>query len=66
MKTRTCLRCTKRFAESKAESFDPKADVCQCLAPVASLDGKTVEGHPTVTIERFREYEYRMALGIGR
>ena len=60
---RTCLRCEKRFAHSKKESFDPKADVCQCVVPVASLDGKTVEGNPHVTTKRFRQYEYAMALG---
>lgn len=63
---RTCLRCTKRYAHSRKESFDPKADVCQCVVPVPSLDGKTVEGNSHVTTKRFRDYEFAMALGRVR
>ncbi len=60
---RTCLRCTKRFARDRAESFDPTAEVCQCRVPIPSLDGKTFEGHPGVNMKRVRDYEYNRALG---
>ena len=63
----TCLRCEKRFAQTTKESFDPKADVCQCVRPVPSLDGKTVEGMEPATMKHVRRWEYDSALqGVAR
>ncbi len=59
--SRTCLRCENRIAKTRAESFDPHAGTCQCVLPVPSLDGRTLEGHGG-TMKQLRDWEYRKAL----